>query len=52
MPIPQGMVEMNYVRGAKGVEAHVKLPQGVAGDLLWKGQSIALHSGEQTLQLP
>ena len=52
MPIPQGMVEVNYARGVKGVEARVKLPEGVAGELLWKGQSTALHSGEQTLTLP
>ena len=52
MPIPQGMVEVNYSRGAKGVEARVKLPDGVVAELRWKGQSIALHSGEQTLTLP
>jgi len=52
MPIPQGMLEVNYAGGAKGVEARVKLPEGVAGELLWKGQSIPLHSGEQALTLP
>jgi alpha-L-rhamnosidase len=52
MPIPQGMVRVNYSRGAKGVEARVKLPEGIAGELMWKGQSIPLHSGEQTLALP
>ncbi len=52
MPIPQGMVEVSYQRGTKGVEAHVKLPDGVVGELRWKGQPIALHAGEQTLTLP
>jgi hypothetical protein len=52
MPIPQGMVEVNYSRGARGVEAHVKLPEGVTGEIVWKGQTVGLHSGEQTFALP
>jgi hypothetical protein len=52
MPIPQGMVEVEYARRAEGVEARVKLPETVTGKLVWKGRSIALRSGEQTVTLP
>jgi alpha-L-rhamnosidase len=52
MPIPQGMVKTEYQRGANGVTARIKLPDGVAGDLLWKGRSILLRAGQQTLALP
>jgi len=52
MPIPQGMVEVEYTRGAEGVQARVKLPERVTGKLVWKGRSIALRSGEQALTLP
>src|SRR5262249_24764184 len=52
MPIPQGMVEVEYVRGSGGVDARVKLPTGVDGELLWRGRQISLHGGGQTLSLP
>jgi alpha-L-rhamnosidase len=52
MPIPQGIVEVEYKRGAKGVQARVKLPERVTGELVWKGRSSALRSGEQTVALP
>jgi alpha-L-rhamnosidase len=52
MPIPLGMVEVEYTRRAEGVQARVKLPERVTGKLVWKGRSIALRSGEQTVTLP
>jgi alpha-L-rhamnosidase len=52
MSIPQGIVEVEYKRRAEGVQARVKLPERVAGELVWKGRSIALRSGEQTVALP
>jgi len=51
MPIPQGMVEVEYERRAEGVRARVRLPERVTGKLVWKGRSMALHSGEQTVAL-
>jgi len=51
-PIPRGMVEVEYVRGAGGVEARMKLPAGVGGELLWRGRQFSLHGGEQTISLP
>lgn len=51
MAIPQGMVEVEYKRTEKGLEARVKLPDGVSGEFLWSGKTRALHGGEQTLVL-
>jgi hypothetical protein len=52
LPIPHGMVEVKYKRGANGVEARVKLPTGEKGELVWEGKAYAVHEGEQTLNLP
>jgi len=30
----------------------VKLPERVTGELVWKGRSLALRSGQQTVTLP
>jgi len=32
MPIPQGMVEVEYEGGAAGVAAKVQLPKGTSGE--------------------
>jgi hypothetical protein len=52
MPIPHGMVEVEYTRRGEGVQARVKLPERVTGELVWKGRSLALLSGQQTVTLP
>jgi len=50
MPIPQGMVEVEYRRTASGVEALVKLPAGVTGELLWAGKSQGVAAGAHRLE--
>jgi len=52
MPIPQGMVEVEYKRTAAGVAARVRLPAGVKGEVEWKGKAYALRGGEQRIDLP
>src|SRR5262249_13399749 len=52
MPIPQGMVEVEYESAAAGVVAKVFLPEGTSGDLTWKGRAVALKAGLQTVNLP
>ncbi len=52
LPIPKGVVEVEYNRVANRVEAQIKLPPGVSGELIWKGRKSALHEGEQRLILP
>jgi alpha-L-rhamnosidase len=46
MPIPRGMVEVEYLEFAPEIAARVKLPEGVTGQLVWKGKSFALKPGE------
>ena len=49
MPTPAGMVEVEYLNFAPEIAAKVKLPQGVTGQLLWKGRRFALKPGENLL---
>lgn len=51
MPIPKGMVEVEYRRQTSAVEAHVVLPEGASGRLIWKGRAQTLRSGPQSLTL-
>src|SRR5258708_5160955 len=51
MPIPKGIVEVEYDQVANGVEADVHLPAGVSGELVWKGRKYALHGAEQKITL-
>jgi hypothetical protein len=50
MPVPGGIVSVEYNRGARGIDAEVTLPQGMTGTLLWRGRKTKLH-GHQTLSL-
>jgi len=52
MAIPQGMVEVEYKRTERGLEARVKLPSGIKGSLFWNGKESTVREGEQTLVLP
>lgn len=52
LPIPKGDVKVEFTRVSSEVEAHVILPPGVSGELVWKGRKSTLHEGEQRLQLP
>ena len=52
MPVPQGMVEVEYTRAGNGLEANISLPTGVSGVLLWKGTRTPLHAHEQRVTLP
>lgn len=52
MPIWQGSVRVRYDHAGAGVQAEVTLPEGVSGELVWKGRSWALHGGEQRVALP
>jgi hypothetical protein len=52
MPVPQGVVEVEYQRSADGWDARVNLPDGAHGEFLWKGRATVLHAGTQTVRLP
>jgi alpha-L-rhamnosidase len=52
LPLPKGEAKVEFTRVSSGIEAHVILPRGVSGELVWKGRKSTLHEGEQKLQLP
>jgi len=52
MPIPQGMVQVEFDRTAGGVTTDITLPPGVSGELVWKGRQHELHHSRQEIQLP
>ena len=52
MPTSKGLVQIQYDRAGAGVQAEVTLPEGLSGDLLWKGRSWTLHGGDQRMSLP
>jgi len=51
VPTPRGDVSVTYTRRGEIVDATVTLPKGVTGQLAWKGASLALRAGEQTVTL-
>jgi len=51
MPIPKGMVEVEYRRASNEIEAVITLTEGVSGELVWREKKFAIHSGRQTLAL-
>lgn len=52
LPIPKGLVEVQYSQATRGVAAEISLPPGVSGELVWKSRQMPLHPGKQTLNLP
>ncbi|HKF26596.1 MAG TPA: family 78 glycoside hydrolase catalytic domain [Candidatus Acidoferrum sp.] len=50
MPIPQGMVEVEFERTGRGTEATVTLPPGVTGELIWSGRSQTVGDGEHRVE--
>ena len=52
MAHPTGDIQVEYTRGAGGVEAAISLPQGISGDLIWEAKKYPLHEGKQHLALP
>jgi alpha-L-rhamnosidase len=51
MPTPKGMIEVKYTRVGDGVEAEVRLPEGVSGELVWEGKVVEVHGGEQKVRI-
>ncbi|TAM82590.1 MAG: alpha-L-rhamnosidase [Acidobacteria bacterium] len=50
VPVPQGSVVVKYTRHNNQLAADITLPQGLTGWLVWGGQKLELHPGEQHLQ--
>jgi hypothetical protein len=51
MPIPQGIVEVEYRRVGNGFDTAISLPKGASGELVWKTKRFAIHEGKQNLTL-
>jgi alpha-L-rhamnosidase len=50
--VPQGLVEVRYVRSGAALEANVTLPQSLSGEFIWAGRGRPLHPGLNRLRLP
>jgi len=51
IPHPKGEVVVKLERQGEGISGEVTLPAGVNGSFRWKGKSVALHGGAQTVKL-
>jgi hypothetical protein len=51
LPTPKGMIEVKYRRAGEGLDAEVKLPEGVSGELVWNDRVVAVHAGQQSVKL-
>jgi hypothetical protein len=52
MPVPQGVLEVEYSRTPSAREVEISLPAGVSGELVWKGKQMPLRQGRQKQALP
>ncbi|MFZ5496757.1 MAG: alpha-L-rhamnosidase C-terminal domain-containing protein [Verrucomicrobiota bacterium] len=52
MPHPRGEIVVSLQREGAALRAEVTLPEGVTGDFVWAGKTVALRSGTQTLHVP
>jgi alpha-L-rhamnosidase len=51
IPHPKGTITVHFEHDLDKLSATVELPQGVTGTLIWKGHSVGLTGGKQTIQL-
>jgi hypothetical protein len=49
---PGGEITVSLVQENGGLLAKVSLPAGISGTFLWKGKSVVLKPGEQSLRFP
>lgn len=52
MPLRNGVIRVAYHLDGNQWTATVTLPSGLSGELAWKGKTLPLHPGEQTIRLP
>jgi hypothetical protein len=52
VPHPKGEIIAKLQRAGAGVKAEITLPEGVTGEFVWGGKSVALKSGTQVIALP
>jgi hypothetical protein len=52
LPHPKGTIAVSYERAGADLRATVTLPEGLEGDIAWRGKTTPLRPGRQTLDLP
>ena len=52
MPHPRGEIAVFLQRVGDGLRAEITLPEGVTGEFVWGGKTVALRAGAQTLSVP
>ncbi len=50
-PHRAGLIRAQYTSHDKNVKAHIELPSGLTGKLIWNGHDYPLHEGTQELSL-
>ena len=50
VPHPKGEIIAKLQRVGDGVKAEITLPEGIAGEFVWKVKSYPLHTGVQTVE--
>ena len=52
VPHPRGDIDVALARvGTNGISAEITLPAGVSGQFEWRGRSVQLHGGRQSLRM-
>jgi hypothetical protein len=51
IPHPRGEITVRLSRSGEALQAEISLPEGVTGDFIWRGKSVALKSGTAKLSL-
>jgi len=50
-PHPQGLIRVKYSVGAGVTHAEIELPEGLTGELVWKGKAMPLKNGKASFDL-
>jgi len=45
MPHPAGKISVDYNNSENGLNAEIKLPEGISGTFVWKGKNYNLKGG-------
>ena len=51
VPHPKGDIKVALQRHGDGVKAHIELPAEVTGIFVWQGRTVALHPGNQEIDV-
>ncbi|HXR84489.1 MAG TPA: alpha-L-rhamnosidase C-terminal domain-containing protein [Hanamia sp.] len=51
MPVPSGMITVMFARKGKSIKGTITLPEKLTGKFVWNGKEIALHAGQQEVNL-